>query len=1575
MKHSAERIQYITDFLSSYKCSIESLNKNGLFDSATLYELFALEVCKLWFGQSFRSLNTQRSNFPSVDLVSEDGYLYIQVSTGQNIPDKVKATLEKIGKSDDPDLSKIETIYFFVLGNDSIEKIPDYTGKDRIGKIDFSPDNHLISINKIIIKAKTDYIFQKSLYDLLKQESDSFQSISRKFDEEVSFSREIVQTSIDGLINGEYEINRQELISQIRSENVRYISIVGDAGMGKSSLCKKLLLEEELFLFARAEKIDEVTNINSIWDLDINSLLRYLSPKRIVFCIDALEYLADGRKTNIDLLQHLYEITQKYNNAYIFTSCRTSDKNAFLRLMSTYEIKEYLVPEIDDKQLVQVAKRYPIIAELSQLKQYSQLLRSPFYLDVIVKKIQSVNDLENATGLRSFIWEKVICLQGKPKPPEVSTDDIREAVNRIVFTRAKEFSIGVPKESIQYDALSLLLSSGIIILANSKVRLKFDIFEDICFEQLFDREFDSCKGDYPTFFKNISDLGRCVFRRYQIWVENKLFAKEGRDRFLYALVFSESIPEKWKKETIIGITKSRICADFFKEYGTILIDTGLIKQFFDITNLYSFDPHLYTINNNKYTIARPIGKGRECLIQIANKAKLYEHIEYKDKVIKMCTDYARSSTFEESTANEVCSILEQFVIIEWKNASTVRRYSKDLLIRYLDSLYYLAAYCAEWIKGFWDEVLKSYRSNSRIGSHSMAAAGIIDHTIRNTTLILARTLPKDLSALAWAYWVESSEKDYIPSHYAAIYRSPEYYYGLNENASDYSYKFRSINENTFLYQMSLVQFESALHWGIQLSNHVTNNLQHNRPEEIFQIELIEYPHKTKYTYLAHPDFFFAGVLDNSVPMLLGDTVHIIRRAIFQKIDWYLSNKDATFCVGFVNWLKKTILAEANNIIFLGILEDIGLIYSSHFPGYSILFASSIDYVMIDSKRELLHRGTPGLMRTRYDVKNSEILSLTEYIVKNQLFGCSEVIEQCRNTLDYLYSITPNNEEHALQHLQIQKMDARRAEIIAKGDLRYYVSQVSGAAQDVIDNYGKSKTLEELSLINRLESQYSNADDGASLSIADCISGIDKLGSMIESCDNAILFEATYFKYLACILSRKDLDVNTRSQYCLIWINRLNRDNNSSMYAIFIEQIHVLFEQADNSLSKEANIALKNLFLEILLNKGKYSNNYRFKETLKKYLPQNERWAKLLFNTILALAKDEMECNQYNATFLVQHANAKAAWYTPNLSPKPSAKACIDKLGGNQYQSQFDLIVQKYLLDEEDLKIGSFDINQYDISVLCCLSNCGLSLSNRFFYTVIRAIVDQLTLIWINNIQTERRVSTLFEEAEVSSFLKNAILEPTETDLVLNLLFSEIDYSRFVSSTYSFYEEVLISYLPHFVDAYDKPEYRHTLKAIVKKIESRVLSIQDEYAQIQMYRALFLPQQKYYYGDWTACKTEYSYSDKQFLNCFWEKYGHYHLNELLTAIYELQINKLLPEVLPSVYGSFFKAQEECSSTVDSIIARHKQIINRIVTTAFVENNDQIKMSQQLIDAYESLLELFVEHNVEIAAVILDEFRIH
>ena len=51
MKDSNVRVSYITEYITSYEAKIKALNKDGLFDSARLFELFAIEICKLWFKQ------------------------------------------------------------------------------------------------------------------------------------------------------------------------------------------------------------------------------------------------------------------------------------------------------------------------------------------------------------------------------------------------------------------------------------------------------------------------------------------------------------------------------------------------------------------------------------------------------------------------------------------------------------------------------------------------------------------------------------------------------------------------------------------------------------------------------------------------------------------------------------------------------------------------------------------------------------------------------------------------------------------------------------------------------------------------------------------------------------------------------------------------------------------------------------------------------------------------------------------------------------------------------------------------------------------------------------------------------------------------------------------------------------------------------------------------------------------------------------------------------------------------------------------------------------------------------------
>lgn len=183
---------------------------------------------------------------------------------------------------------------------------------------------------------------------------------------------------------------------------------------------------------------------------------------------------------------------------------------------------------------------------------------------------------------------------------------------RIVFERASRFVVGVDSDIVDSDILEALKSEGIIVESRNKIRLKYDIFEDICFERYIDKAFDACHGSYNVFFDEIEKIGRCIYRRYQIWISNKLFVQEAREKFVYTLLTDNSIEAKWKKQTEIGIVKSKYCGLFFKEFQELLDET-VVEELLDITNLYAFEAK---INHSPALIMNvtPIGAARENLI-------------------------------------------------------------------------------------------------------------------------------------------------------------------------------------------------------------------------------------------------------------------------------------------------------------------------------------------------------------------------------------------------------------------------------------------------------------------------------------------------------------------------------------------------------------------------------------------------------------------------------------------------------------------------------------------------------------------------------------------------------------------------------------------------------------------------------------------------------------------------------------------------------------------------------------------------------------------------------------------------
>ena len=624
MKNSAERIQFITEYIEAYEAKIKVLNKNGLFDSAKLYELFAAKVCDLWFGQDFKNLNTRTANYPYVDLISDDGLIYVQVSTVQDVPLKIKGTLEKIEANKSDEFSKIQKIYFFVLNNESVAKVKDICGENKIGNIDFVKADNLITTSDIINKAINDLEFQQALYDLLLSDDKNIKELNNRVLKEIEYSKSIYMNEIDCLINGEYEIDRTEMIENIKRSNSQFISVRGEAGSGKSVICKKVIENEAYVFYARAERFNEETDINDIWHFDIEEALNYLNNKQVYFFIDSLEFIADAKKSSFDLLQVLYELCSKFSNVKIITSCRSCDETAFIKIDSNYYVECFVIEPLNEEQIYKIGEQYGIIKKFAQDPSYATLLSSPFYINLMVKHVPEDIDISDENTMRNYIWENVICLKEKTKKYDLVFSDVVTEVNKIVFERARRFLLGVDNASVNTKILKALISEGIIIENGSMVRLKYDIFEDICFENKIDLEFNQCRGNYNKFFATIESLGRCCYRRYQIWISNKILTKANRDKFLYQLIFAEESPSKWVKETVIGLVKSKYCESFFEEQIDFIISKNMIEMFINVTNLYAFKATVLFSKEIPIIQLTPVGEGRKALIKAIYMKSIFE---------------------------------------------------------------------------------------------------------------------------------------------------------------------------------------------------------------------------------------------------------------------------------------------------------------------------------------------------------------------------------------------------------------------------------------------------------------------------------------------------------------------------------------------------------------------------------------------------------------------------------------------------------------------------------------------------------------------------------------------------------------------------------------------------------------------------------------------------------------------------------------------------------------------------------------------------------------------------------------
>ena len=1590
MLNSNERMGFIIEYMSSYDEKIKMANKNGLFDAAKMFELFAIEVCNVWFGQKFSNLNDETATYPYVDLISENRELLVQVSTVQDVPTKIKTTLEKIRDSKDKKCSDLKNIVFFVLSNNSIDKVREYSGDNQIGSISFTIKDNLITTNDIITKAQNDLNFQKKLYKVLKDEYENFNINIRKFKGALELSNSGLK-NIEGLINGEYEIDRNEFLEKITKDNERYISIQGGAGSGKSVLCKKYVENEKLVLYARAERFLEESHIDDIWGFCIQDVLECINGKKLIFFIDALEFIADCAETKFELLQYLYDMAAEYQNVYIVTSCRTSDKNAFIKLETNFSIKIYEVGDITEDELALLMKQYPIIHKMYKTNSYVDLLKSPFYINLIVSNSMDIDNIGDENSLREYIWKNIICLEEKSRMYGILSNKVIETVEKIVFERARKFMLGIHKDDIDRDIMHALLSEGVIAQQGDYIRLKYDIFEDICFEHYFDKAFDLCKGKYKTFYDEIENLGRCVYRRYQIWISNKMFIQVNRDKFLYSLTFSDEIPQSWKRQTEIGIVKSRFCDNYFEEQGSEILEQGMLFDFVKNINLFAFEGELLHIRQESPQMKlSPIGNGRPCIIRLLKNEEIYKkNIIGRDDIVKLCLDYAKQEDKVAVIASDACAMMEYYVEYSLQESEQENYYKIiDEISSCLEALYRMADNSEEWLKKFFNTLINNYINGNRKSMRK--SEDIMEWTLKNAYPALVAGLASELCSIADILWLRGKVDAEKFDFYRADRLSKGFEYGLSEKAEHYNYLYRTVYENAFLWNLFRLNFKVGFHWAIQFINRVILEYATNNPEYVIKIKVKISESNAIKEYWGNGNMWLAGIRDHNVPTLIGDVIFCLKEAIISSLE--ICKKDHEFTVAFASYVKETIYSKSNNIVLLTIIESIGMHFENELPGYALDLATSIELVHWDTTRYMLYKKNPtkellerqilktmGIpeLKDRYELDKKCDLSIQEYVSHTQIYFDSMVQDKCYGILDYLYSIIKNDAENAQDYLQIQKMDMRGAKATKITDnIIMLEPQISGEAEKIVlrqEEFNKPK--------QRLNAAIKKCNDNMVSGQIDLPSTLDVIKVILElmkDTDMAFQYENLLILLIASAINHQELENEKREKFCTIWINGIEKLFSNGSFLADIALMPVLLNQLENDVAIGIKNKIKKIVLDCLMYKGQHGVIDEMAKYVKRYLANHETLAQAVFNTIIKLSEDQMEHQKYNANYLKVSKKDKEFIFNPNMQPKLSGiDHYIKDDDGNCYTSREEEIIDRYLLQEESLEIDVFDMSNYDISTICYVANCGLNFTNESFRMVIHEILLCVIDIWkyTKRNYNAHEIFDVYQEHEIIELFQWKMIQ-TQDDakMAIDILFEEIDFTKFTTDTIEFYQDIFGNFLCEFFDSYVDSKRRNICKKKILYIEKKVNDIDEEYVRIQLYKSLMLSVTRYCTGDWSKIKTNYSYVDKQFLNKQFTKYGKYHIKELLRTIYQMHMDELLPEILISIRNSFQNAKSEVNKFKKSI-REQEAIVQLIILKSFITYSDKIKQDQELIEAYEDILEILINLNYEQAAVILDEFRIH
>lgn len=451
----------------------------------------------------------------------------------------------------------------------------------------------------------------------------------------LNYKTKLVLAGIYSKLANDIEINRQKLNEDFEQKfpKNRLLVIKGEAGAGKSAYAKIMLSQLQnhtVFAFksdtfAKGSLKDAFPEIKH----SFNELLNYVSQQQsVVVLVDSLEKLLEVE--NYDALREFLRVCQELNNIKIIITCRSfAWQQIVFDLHSDFPQYDFIdIPALDDIEINELKGQFPKLKGLFENNNVKQLLRKPFYLNILILHSEITDNEEiSEKTFRKIIWERVVAKQ-----------DFKRAstFENIAVQRARSMSLYVKISNPDLSTLKRLLDDGIILseeYLGEAYCPSHDIYEDLALIRYIERIYQE-RTDTFDFFHKLVGKEPAIRRAFRLWLNDQLW-NESIDltNFVTKVLDDSEIEQYWKDEIVIAILQSKYCKIFFNRNLEILKKDQwkLLIRFIHLLRTACQEPDEQLIQAlkkpieaayNQWMYLKPNGPGWEVVIDF-----IYDHFD------------------------------------------------------------------------------------------------------------------------------------------------------------------------------------------------------------------------------------------------------------------------------------------------------------------------------------------------------------------------------------------------------------------------------------------------------------------------------------------------------------------------------------------------------------------------------------------------------------------------------------------------------------------------------------------------------------------------------------------------------------------------------------------------------------------------------------------------------------------------------------------------------------------------------------------------------------------------------------